>query len=151
MDRMLNIPLLYRLKPLLVIVGWAASLAALTLGAMFQGLLLPNASELLPELYGTSSLWLWVFYLGSFGVCILAAMLIADFGQSVVSVFFAYGLTALITFVVLALPDFAGIVQPSGSLQQSSVTFTFNALFPLPLFVDLVGAIAGSALGERLL
>jgi hypothetical protein len=148
---MTNISILHRFKPLLVVLGWATSLASLTLGIIFQGLLLPNASELLPESYGASSLWLWVFYLGSFGICLLAAMLISDFGQSVVSVFFAYGLTALIVFVVLALPDFLGIFQPSGLLQEPAVSFTFNALFPFPLFVDFIGAIAGSALGERLL
>ncbi len=147
---MRKISILHRFKPLLVVLGWATSLASLTLGVIFQGLLLPNASELLPESYGASSLWLWIFYLGSFGICLLAAMLISDFGQSVVSVFFAYGLTALIIFVVLALPDFLGIV-PSGSLQEPAVSFTFNALFPFPLFVDFIGTIVGSALGERLL
>lgn len=68
-----------------------------------------------------------------------------------VSVFFAYGLSTLIIFVVLALPDFLGIVQPSGVLQEPAVRFTFYAYFPFPLFGDLIGTIAGSALGERLL
>lgn len=148
---MTSISILHRFKPLLLVLGWATSLASLTLGTIFQGLLLPNASELSPESYGVSSLWLWVFYLGTFGICLLAAMVISDFGRSMVSVFFAYGLTALITFVVLALPDFLGIVQPSGALQEPAVNFTFHALFPFPLFVDLIGTIAGSALGERLL
>jgi hypothetical protein len=148
---MTNISILHRFKPLLVVLGWATSLATLTLGVMFQGLLLPNASELSPESYGASSLWLWVFYLGSFGICILAAMLIADLGQSVVSVFFVYGLTGLITFAVLALPDFLGIFQPPGFLQQLAVTSTFNALFPFPLFLYFIGTIAGNVLGERLL
>jgi hypothetical protein len=93
----------------------------------------------------------WIFYLGSFAICVLAAMLISDFGQSVVSVFFAYALTALLTFFVLALPDFSGIVQPPGSLQQPAVTFAFYALFPVSLFLDLGGTIAGSALAERFL
>jgi hypothetical protein len=146
---MTNISVLHKFKPLLVVLGWATSLASLTLGLIFQGLLLPNASELLPESYGASSLWLWVFYLGSFGICLLAAMMISDFGQSVVSVFFTYGLTALIVFVVLALPDFLGIFQPPGLLQEPAVSFTFNALFPFPLFVDFIGTITGSALGER--
>jgi hypothetical protein len=148
---MRNISILYRFKPLLVVLGWATSLATLTLGVMFQGLLLPNASELPPESYGASSLWLWVFYLGSFGICILAAMLISDLGQSVVSVFFVYGLTGLITFAVLALPDFLGILQPPGVLQEPAVSFAFNALFPFPLFVYFIGTIAGNVLGERLL
>ena len=147
---MVNISILYRFKPLLVIVGWAACLATLTLGIMFQGLLLPNASELKPELFGSSSLLFWVFYLGSFGISVLAAMVISDFGQSVVSVFFAFLLTALIAFVVLVLPDFLGIVQPPGVLQEPSVTFVFDALIPVSLFVDLAGAIAGSAISERL-
>lgn len=149
---MLNMSIVYRFRPLLVVVGWATSLATLTLGVIFQGALLPNASELSPGSYGSSSVWLWIFYLGSFGICVLASMLISDFGQSIVSVFFAYLLTVLITFVILALPDFAGIVQPPGTLQQPSVTFTFNALFAtLSLFVDFAGTIVGSGLSERLL
>jgi hypothetical protein len=148
---MVNISILYRFKPLLVVLGWAASLAALTLGNIFQGLLLPNAFELQPQQFGADPLGFWIFYIGSFGICVLAAMVIADVGQSLVSVFLVYGLTAFITFAVLALPDFSGIVQPPGILQQSSLLFTFNALFPLPLFVDLVGTIVGSGLGERLL
>jgi len=139
-----------KLKSILVVVGWGTSLAALTLGTMFQGLLLPNPSEILPASYGANPLWLWLFYLGSFAVSALAAMLISDIGESIVSIFFAYGLTAFVTLVVLALPDFLGIVQPSGILQQSAILFTFNALFPFPLLVALVGTIVGSALGERL-
>src|SRR5882672_3479597 len=144
---MANISILHRFNNLLVVAGWGTTLAALTLGTIFQGLLLPNPSELLPESYGANPLWLWVFYLGSFGTCVLAAMLIADFGQSIVSVFFAFGLNVFITFVVLALPDFSGIVQPPGILQESAVLFTFNALFPFPLFVALFGTIVGSGLG----
>jgi len=146
-----NISILYRVKPLLVVLGWAASLATLTLGSIFQGLLLPNPYELQPQQFGASPFGLWIFYIGSFGICLLAAMVISEVGQSLVSVFLAYGLTVFITFGVLALPDFSGIVQPPGILQQSSLLFTFNALFPLPLFVDLVGTIVGSGLGERLL
>ena len=134
-----------------MIIGWAISLATLTIGVIFQGLLLPNASELSAAQIGSSAVWLWAFYLGSFGISVLAAMVISDFGQSVISVFFAYVLTALIIFVVLALPDFVGIVQPPGTLQEPSVTFAFNALFPVPLFLDLAGAVAGSGLSERLL
>lgn len=63
---------------------------------------------------------------------------------------FAYLLTALIIFVVLALPDFVGIVQPSGILAEPSVTFAFNALFPYSLLVDLTGTVAGSAVSERM-
>ncbi len=146
-----NISIPHKFKFILVVAGWGTSLAALTLGTIFQGLLLPNPSELLPASYGANPLWLWLFYLGSFGICVLAALVISDFGESIVSIFFAYGLTALVTFVVLALPDFSGIVQPPGILQQSALLFTFNALFPFPLFVDFVGTIVGSALGERLL
>ena len=148
---LLNISISHRFKSILVVAGWGISLAALTLGTIFQGLLLPNPTELLPASYGANPLWLWTFYLGSFGICVLAAMRISDFGESIVSIFFAYGLTIFITFGVLALPDFSGILQPPGILQQSAFLFTFNALFPFPLFVDFIGTIVGSALGERLL
>jgi len=117
---------------------------------MFQGLLLPNASELSPETFGSSSLLFWLFYIGSFAICVLAAMVIFDFGQSIISLFFAFLLNALIILVVLVLPDLLGIVQPSGVLLQPSVTFVFDALIPVSLFVDLAGTIAGSAIAERL-
>jgi len=77
-------------------------------------------------------------------------MVIFDFAQSVVSFFFAFLLNALIIFFVLVLPDLLGIVQPQGTLQEPSVTFVFDALIPVSLFVDLAGTIAGSAISERL-
>lgn|GEM_PF-4730547 len=146
----MNISILSRFKPLLVVVGWTTCLATLTISIMFQGLLLPNASELSPETFGSSSLLFWLFYIGSFAICVLAAMVIFDFGQSIISLFFAFLLNALIILVVLVLPDLLGIVQPSGVLLQPSVTFVFDALIPVSLFVDLAGTIAGSAIAERL-
>jgi hypothetical protein len=145
-----NAFVLNRFKPVLVVVGWATCLATLTIGIMFQGLLLPNAFELSPESFGSSSLLFWIFYLGSFAICALASMVIFDFSQSVVSFFFAFLLNALIIFFVLVLPDLIGIVQPPGALQEPSVTFVFDALIPVSLFVGLAGTIAGSAISERL-
>ena len=146
----MNTFVLNRFKPVLVVVGWATSLATLTISIIFQGLLLPNAYELSPESFGSSSLLFWIFYLGSFAICVLASMVIFDFAQSVVSFFFAFLLNALIIFFVLVLPDLLGIVQPQGTLQEPSVTFVFDALIPVSLFVDLAGTIAGSAISERL-
>jgi hypothetical protein len=151
----MKIAIFRRLRPILIIVGWAASMAALTLGTIFQGLLLPKVigagGGLLGEVVNASPLGLWIFYLGNFGVCILAAMVISDFGTAIVSFFPAFVGAAVITYIVLALPDFLGIYPFPGVLQESAGIFTLGAFFPLLLVVSLAGTIAGISLGEHFL
>jgi hypothetical protein len=149
---MVNISFLRRVKVPLIVLGWGASLASLTLGAIFQGYLLPTTGGgLLPEVYGASPLWLWIFYLGSFGISALAATMIYDPAPAIIGFFFSYGICAILTFIVLALPEFIGIIQTNGVLQKVAILHTFSALFPIALLVDMVGSIAGVALGERFL
>ena len=144
--------ILSRLRVPLVVLGWGTSLAALTLGTIFQGYLLPTTEGgLLPQVYGASPAGLWVFYLGSFGISAVAAMVIYDAGPAIVAFFFAFGLTASLTATVLALPELIGTIQTNGVLQETSILNTFSALFPLALIVNLVGTLVGIALGERLL
>lgn len=81
----------------------------------------------------------------------MATMTINDPGPAIVAFFVTFGLDAFLTAFVLALPEVAGIVQTNGVLQETSILNTFSALFPLPLIVNLVGTLAGLALGERLL
>lgn len=141
-----------RFKPVLVVLGWAASMAALTLATIFQGLLLPKALGIGGnEVINASPLGLWIFYLGNFGICILAAMVISDFGVAIVSFFPAYIGAGLLTYLLLALPDFIGVFPLSGVLQASAVTFTFSAFFPFLLVVSLAGTITGVGLAEHFL
>lgn len=106
---------------------------------------------LLPEVYGANPFGLWIFYLGSLGISAVSAMAIYDAGPAIVGFFAAYGVSAFLTFLVLALPEILGIVQTNGVLQQVAILHTFSAIFPLALIVDLVGALIGVAVGERLL
>lgn len=148
---MVNISLPTQLRIPLIVLGWSVSLSALTLGTIFQGYLLPTTGGgLLPEIYGASPLGLWIFYLGSLGVSVVAAMAINDTGPAIVGFFAAYGLTAFFTFLVLAMPELLGIIQTNGVLQEAAILHSFSALFPLALIVNLVGTLLGIALGERL-
>lgn len=136
----------------LIIIGWGTVLATLTLGAIFQGFLLPTVGGgLLPEVYNAGPMILLIYYLGCFGVSALAAMVIYDAGRAIIGFFASYMLSGLLTFLVLALPELIGIVQTDGILEQAAVLHTFQAVFPIALIVDLVGTISGIALGERLL
>jgi hypothetical protein len=144
-----------RLRPGLIVIGWATSMAALTLATIFEGLLLPKVigagGGLLSEVVNASPLGLWTFYIGNFSVCVLAAMVISDFGTAIVSFFPSFLGAALITYLVLALPDFLGIYPFPGVLQESAAIFTFGAFFPLLLLVSLAGTIVGIGLGEHFL
>jgi hypothetical protein len=144
-----------KLKPLLVILGWSASMAALTLATIFQGLLLPkvigSGGGLLPEVVNASPVWLWIFYLGNFGICVLAALIISDLGTAIVSFFPSYIGAIIITYLILALPDFLGLFPYPGALEGSAVNFVFGAYFPLMLIINLTGTLAGVMLGEHFL
>jgi hypothetical protein len=144
---------LNKAKPGLIILGWGASMAAFTLGAIFQGLLLPHVpisgGALLSKVINGNPLVLLVFYGGLFGTSVLAAVIIAELGHSVLSFFASYGLASLLTYIVLALPDILGMFPIPGALEESATIFTFSALFPLPFLLGFVGALIGSALSER--
>ena len=139
-------------RPLFLVVGSGTSLAALTVGTIFEGFLLPTTGGgLLPEIYAANPFGLWIFYTGFFAVSAFSAALMYDAGRAIVSSFISFAIAAALTFFVLALPDLVGLVTPSGILQESSILFTFSALFPVAFFVNLFGTVAGIALGERFL
>jgi hypothetical protein len=143
-----------RLRPFLIVLGWATSSAAFTLATIFQGQLLPkniNGGGLYADVTKGNPLLLLIFYGASFTTSVLAAMVIGDVGVSLISFFLSYVGTGIITYLVLVLPDFFGVFDPFQVIQGSAVIFTFTALFPLLLFVNLAGTIAGIALAERFL
>ena len=151
---LMKIALVYRFKPFLAVLGWSASTAALAVATIFQGLLLPkvygSGGGFLDEVVNQNPLGLWIFYLGNFGICVLAAIVISDLGTSIIGFFVSYMGAAVITYMVLALPDFLGVYPIQGVLSGSAVTFAFTAFFPLLLLVNLVGTFVGVGLGERL-
>jgi hypothetical protein len=142
------------LRAALVVLGWSTASAAFSLGTIFQGQLLPrniNGGGLYSDVLNANPLWLWLFYIGNFAVCVVASMVISEVGKAVISFFLSYTGAALITYFVLALPDYVGIYDPTQVLQESATVFVFTAFFPLLLLVNLSGTVAGIALGERLL
>jgi len=150
----MNIRIVYRVKPVLVILGWSTSMAAFALTTIFQGQLLPrefNGGGNYVQVLNASPLGLWIFYFGTFATSVLAAMVISDAGKALVSFFVSFLGAAIITDLVLSLPDFLGIFAIPGALQEAAVIFTFTAFFPLLLLVTLAGTILGIGLGERLL
>lgn len=150
----MNLRIFNRAQIPLVVAGWATITAALTLFTIFNGQLLPrniNGGGLYTEVLNASPLGLWAFYLGCFGISLLCAMILADASKALICFLPAYVGAAMITFLVLALPDFIGVYDPLQVLQESAVVFTFGAFFPLLLLVNFSGTILGIALGERLL
>ncbi len=149
----MKVSILRRLKPATVVLGWATATAALTLFTMFQGQLLPRniitGGGQYAEVISSNPLWLWIFYLGNFATCVLAAILISDLSKTLVSFFASFIGAAIITDLVLSLPDLLGIFPYPGALQQAAVIFTFGAFFPLLFLVNFAGAISGAFLAER--
>lgn len=137
------------LGTVLVTLGWATSLAAITLVGVFNGLLLPRElGGLLPEVLGGSQWARWILYLAMLGTSILAALLINNPGIAFGSYFVSYCVAGAITYLVLILPELLGAYGSPGVLVEASIRFTFVALFPFPLVAGFVGTILGSALGE---
>ncbi len=150
--RLMNIRLPIRLKPFFIMLGWATSTAALTLGTIFLGYLLPkniNGGGLLSEVINASAIPIWIFYVGNFAICILAALVISDLSTSLISFFVSYLGAGIITYVVLALPDLLGCC--AGSLAESAIGFTLIAFFPFLFFVNLTGTLLGVWLNEYIL
>jgi hypothetical protein len=133
-----------------MILGWGTSLSALTLGAIFQGLLIPQGKGiLLPEVMGAAPWGLGIFYTGIFAVSILAALVISDAGNALVSCLASYGLSAVLTYLVLALPAFVGAFPFPEVLVQAAIVFTFTASFPFAIVVEILGTLLGTNLSER--
>ena len=145
-------------RAILVALGWGTCLGATTLWAIFQGLLLPFGPDYnvpvptslqyhIGPLSGIS-----IFYLMFLGACLLSAFAIGDFGKSLLAFMAAYVLGAVITFEVLSLPGSSSSdALFNSALANSTISWTFTALFPVPLFVGIFGTVAGAAIEERLL
>jgi hypothetical protein len=144
----MKLSMLNRFKLVFVMVGWSTSIAAITLFMIFNGQLLPRG--LGGFIVAPSPFLLAAFYLGSFAICVLASLVIEDISKGIISFFVAYFGAALLTALVLALPNLLGIFPYSDSLQHAAVIFTFDAFFPIPLLVNFAGVITGLYLAERL-
>lgn len=135
------------LKVLLVILGWAVSLAAFTLQAIFQGQLLP-VSAFAQGGNISSPYVVDLFYGGIFATSVLAAMILDDAGKAIVSLLASYLLADVIVYLVIALPGLLGIFFPE-VLSKTGISFAFAASFPLGLLLEMVGTLVGITLAER--
>ena len=146
----MRLRLIREAKSVLVILGWGTSTSGLAVSLIFSGYLLPkniNGGGLYSGVINASLLPVWIFYIGNFAICILAAIVIADASRTILSFFPSYLVAAAITYMVLSLPDFLGCC--SGVLEGAAVSFTLTAFFPYLFLVDFVGTLAGVAVNER--
>ncbi len=140
-------------RSVLIALGWGTSFGALTLWAMFQGLLLPvfHGSPP-PDGPLSESTRLAIYYLAVLGVSAIAGMVFEDFGRALGSFALSYLLGGAIVFLTLSAPGSTINnlqIVTADSLNLIAIDLTFRALFPVPLFALLFGAILGTALGER--
>jgi hypothetical protein len=136
------------LKVLLVILGWAASIAAFTLQAIFQGQLLPVSALAQGGNVG-SPYAVDLFYAGIFATSVLAAMILDDAGKAIISLLASYLLADVIVYLVIALPGLLGLFYPE-VLTKTGISFAFAASFPIGLLLEMVGTFIGIALAERI-
>jgi hypothetical protein len=138
------------ITPIFAVLGWTISTAALTLATIFLGYLLPrniNGGGLYSEVLNASPIPLWIFFIGNFAICVLAAVVISDFSKTLLSFFPSFIGAAIITYLVLALPDFLGCC--GGALEEAALGFVFLAFFPLLLIVNLLGTLVGMMVSEH--
>lgn len=144
---------LNKVKPLLVVLGWGTTIASFVLGAIFQGLLIPQyagGGDLQPEIIGRGPWGLLIFYVAIFAVSVIASLVLADFARGVGGFFASYALAAGLTYFIIALPGYVGAYQIPDILVTLAVNWTFAAFFPILLLVGFAATIVGSALAEHL-
>ena len=145
------------LKPLFITLGWGTSLVAVTLWAVFQGLLIPKSDILLapispPSIWYTENYLLVAYYLMLFGVSFLAGLCIGDMDKTVFAFFGSFFMTAIVIYEAFFFPGFLSTDTAfREGLARLSINWTFATIFPIPLFLGLVASILGSGLQETIL
>lgn len=145
-------------RALVIALGWGTSIGALTLWAVFQGLLLPTMTplhgQLPPDGPLSESERIAIYYLALFGISTIAAMLLADFAKALGGLIVSYMTGCAIVFATLSSPgqtlNNLRIIT-ADSLNLISADLTFRVMFPIPLFALLLGTVSGAALEERYL
>ncbi len=136
-------------RPFLVCLGWGTNMAAITLWMIFQGFLLPFIPlvGVRPVGYQSEIWWLALYYSILVLISILPPMVIRDVGKSIIGFMLAYVIGGVIIYEVISLPS----VNPGFRqlLISGAVSWTFTAIFPIPLFAGLLATIVGAGLGEH--
>ena len=142
-----------KVKPLLVVLGWGTTIASFVLGAIFQGLLIPQyegGGDLQPEIIGKGPWGLLIFYIAIFGVSVIASLVMADFARGLGGFFASYVIAAGLTYFIIALPGYVGAFKFPDVLATLAINWTFGAFFPLLFLVGFAATIVGSGLAEHL-
>jgi hypothetical protein len=142
-----------KVKPLLVVLGWGTTIASFVLGAIFQGLLIPQyegGGDLQPEIIGRGPWGLVVFYIVIFAVSVIASLIMADFAKGLGGFFASYALAVGLTYFIIALPGYVGAYQIPDVLVTLAVNWTFSAFFPILFLIGFAATIVGSGLAEHL-
>lgn len=143
--------LVVNFKPFLVMLGWGTNFATATLWAIFQGFLLPKQTIPPPSIWQTEAILLTLYYVMVTGIAFLSGLCIGDLGKTIVAFLGAYLIAAVIVYEVLFFPGFTSTdIAFRESLSQLTISWTFLAIFPLPLFMGLFGGIIGSAMEETI-
>ena len=89
---------------------------------------------------------------------VLSGMLIADLGKMIGAIAGSYLLGGLIIFLVLSAPNLSAsmikdlnLFLTREALTTFAIDLTFRVLFPIPIFVLLLGGVLGTALEEHYL
>lgn len=143
-------------RPFLVTLGWGISFGAITLWAIFQGLLLPTFKGAPPPNGPlTETQRLTLYYSAVVGLSILSGIIIANLGRTIGSFIGSYGLGSLIIFVVLSDPGLSAselkslnLLLTREALTTVAIDLTFRVVFPFLPFALLFGGILGTALEE---
>lgn len=143
-----------KLKPVFATLGLGTCLAGLSIWAIFQGLLLPESVVCCgppPITRDTETLRMGLYYLMLLGACLLSGLYVGDLGHTLAAFLASYLMSAVIIYQVLVFPGLTSSDTAfRESLAQSSVNWTFHALFPFPLFLGLFATIVGAWLQETI-
>ena len=85
------------------------------------------------------------------GIAFPSCLCVGDMGKTIVAFLISYLIGAIIVYEVLFFPG-ANSVDTAfrESLAMLSISWTFVALFPIPFFIGLFGAIFGAAMEETI-
>lgn len=133
---------------LLVIMGWAVSIAAVVLQAFYSG-----------HSYHIGALTTYGPSMTAFDTVLLlvpsafAGLILVDAGFILLSCFAALGVSTLIVFLCIISPNILGIVAHpvlQQELMRAALIFIFRSFVPAGIILCLVGGVLGGIAGERL-
>jgi hypothetical protein len=121
---------------------------------VFQGYFIPGFNRIDP----TTPSGVFLAYLLVFLVALLSGMLLSEISIAIRAFFVSLAVAAMVEYLVLALPSILNIAGTDVLAQiglppisDTAIAIVFYSIFPVPLFLGLVGAFLGALLGEQFL